>query len=114
TPAGIEGEYVITRSDADPFCANPLSESGGYVDLEEYGFVTDPEIFGDSAAFGVGGGAPFSFYGVDYDELWLTDDGFVLFDAESHFDGDTGVPQVLPDPQAPNNLLAMLWQDMEI
>lgn len=114
TPAGVEGEYVITRSDADPLCVNPLSEDGSYVDLEELGFLAHPEIAGDTVAFNVGAGAPFSFYGVDYDGMWLTDDGFVVFDAATHYDGEPWVPQTLPDPQAPNNLLAMLWQDMEI
>src|SRR5690606_37603195 len=114
TPAGIEGQYAITRSDADPMCVNPLTGEGGYVDLEEFGFLTDPEISGDTVAFSVGAGAPFNFYGVDYDEIWLTDDGYVLFDAETNYDGEPWVPQALPDPQPPNNLLAMLWQDLEI
>ncbi len=76
--------------------------------------MTDPGISSDTVAFGVGGGAPFSFCGVDYDEIWLTDDGFVVFDAVTNYDGEPWVPQALPDPQAPNNLLAMLWQDMAI
>lgn len=114
SPAGMEGQYVITRNDADPLCVNPLSEDGSYLDLEEYGFVADPEIVGDTVAFSVGTAAPFSFYGIDYDELWVTDDGFVVFDAETHYGGEPWLPQTLPDPQAPNNLLAMLWQDMEI
>ncbi|WP_324651602.1 S8 family serine peptidase [Georgenia sp. H159] len=113
TSVGVQGEYVITRSGADPFCANPLGGTG-YLDLADLGFMTDPEIVGDTVAYGVGAGAPFSFYGVDYDEIWLTDDGFVVFDAATNYDGEPWAPQTLPDPQPPNNVLAMLWQDMEI
>ncbi|MFC4555149.1 S8 family serine peptidase [Georgenia faecalis] len=114
TAVGAQGSYVITRSGEDPACANPFNGTG-YVDLATLGnFRTDAGISGDTKAFTVSSPAPFSFYGVDYNAITLTDDGFVVFDVMTHYAGTPWVPQALPSPAAPNNLLAMLWQDMEI
>ncbi|MEE6273973.1 S8 family serine peptidase [Georgenia wangjunii] len=114
TAAGATGTYAITRSGENPACANPLN-GGGYVDLASLGsFATDPGVSGDTVAFTVSSASPFSFYGIDYNGITLTDDGFVVFDSATNYGGAPWEPQALPDPAAPNNLLAMLWQDMEI
>lgn len=113
TPVGAEGEYAITQSGVDPGCANPVGGEG-YVDLESLGFLTQPGIEGDTVAYTVSSASPFSFYGVDYDAVSFTDDGFVVFDAATNYGGTPFTPQALPDPALPDNVLGMLWQDMEI
>ncbi|WP_165962715.1 S8 family serine peptidase [Occultella glacieicola] len=115
TAVGAEGTYAVTSSGENPTCANPF-DGGGYVDLASLGnFATNPGISGDTAAFTVSSTvAPFSFYGIAYDAISLTDDGFVIFDGASNYGGSPWAPQAVPDAALPNNLLAMLWQDMEI
>lgn len=105
-------KYNMTTSDNDPMCDTGF---GGYVNLEAFGILAQPTISGDTGAWtAFSTGSPFSFYGVDHAGMTLTDDGFVVFDAATNNGGLRWVPQTLPDPALPNNLIAMLWQDMEI
>ncbi|MDD9205574.1 hypothetical protein PU560_03715, partial [Georgenia sp. 10Sc9-8] len=113
SPRGLGGSYTITQRGTDPACVNPL-DGTGYLDLAEFGFATDPTVSGDTVAFTVASATPFSFYGIDYSAITLTDDGFVTFDSAANYGGSPWEPQAVPDPAQPNNLLAMLWQDMEI
>lgn len=118
TAVGAEGSYAITSSADDPQCVNPATGTAEYLDLASLpqAFAPDPGIAGDSRVWTVSSPtAPFSFYGVDYPGISLTDDGFVVFDAAANWSGGTPwTPQAVPDPELPNNLLAMLWQDMEV
>jgi uncharacterized repeat protein (TIGR01451 family) len=106
-----EAFYTITDSDTDAMCDTGF---GGYVDLEGVGIFTDPTIEGDTVTYNAFSEQnPFGFYGDEYAGLSFTDDGFLFFG-----DGDSGAtpwtPQTLPDADAPNNVLAALWNDMEI
>ncbi len=111
--------YTVTDSSSDPLCEMPLAGADdgpgdAYVNLEFFGLLTDPSISGDTTAWSVNDG-DYDFYGETYDELEFTDDGFVVFDAVTNWEGSAPwIPQLIPDPTRPNNLAAMLWQDFEI
>jgi len=109
-----EYDYVMSTSATDPWCDTGF---GGYVDLEGFGIKANASIVGDTdywTAFSTAN--PVNFYGTDYDRVGFTDDGFVVFDPANNW--GTGAPpwtpQLLPNVDAPNNLIAGLWQDMEI
>ena len=108
-PVGAEGHYNITTSDEDPSCSTPFGP--GYVDLAAFGIFAQSGITGDTASFGVSGA--FDFYGTS-NTMSLTDDGFLVFDAANNYGGAPWVSQVMPDAVLPNNVAAVLWQDMEI
>ena len=46
--------------------------------------------------------------------MGFTDDGFVIFDPANNYAGAPWTPQAVPDVAFPNNVIAGLWQDMEI
>ncbi|MEA3337421.1 MAG: S8 family serine peptidase [Chloroflexota bacterium] len=104
--------YNMTTSADDPMCDTPF---GGYVNLEDFGILTQDGITGDTevwAAFSTGD--PISFFGMEYSGMGFTDDGFAIFDPGSNYAGSPWISQTIPDADAPNNLLAINWQDFEI
>jgi uncharacterized repeat protein (TIGR01451 family) len=107
------GEYEVSTNAEDASCESPF-DGGGYVDLEEQGIVTDRWIVGDTVAFTAFENTAVSFYGAEHAGIGLTDDGFVVFDVDTNYGSAPWIPQVMPDPEAPNNLVALLWQDFEI
>lgn len=104
-----EFDYALTTIDNDPLCTT------SYINLADLGIAPSPAIAGNNIVYtAFTGGAAFDFYGDPYTGLGITDDGIIVFDPATHYAGTPGAPQTLPDPTAPNNLLALLWQDMEI
>lgn len=104
--------YNVTDSLTDTFCDTGF---GGYVDLEALGIFANAGITGDTKVWTLTPGAvPYDFYGVEYPAISFTDDGFAIFDYANNYGGMPWINQDIPDPSLPNNLAAMLWQDMEI
>ncbi|MBN1921454.1 MAG: S8 family serine peptidase [Anaerolineae bacterium] len=106
--------YAITTSDEDPLCDTGF---GGYVDLQTFGIFPQSGITGDTSAWNAfGGQLPFYFYGVPNTGIYFTDDGFAGFDINNNWviAPEPWTNQNLPDSTVPNNLIAFLWQDMEI
>ncbi|SDS11155.1 S8 family serine peptidase [Jiangella sp. DSM 45060] len=115
TAVGAEGDYVITTSATDPQCVNPFTGTASYVDLATgAGLAANPNITGDGVAFGTTLGGTYGFYDVGYTEVGFTDDGFLIFDIDANYGGDPGTPQELPSAGLPNNVAALLWQDMQV
>jgi uncharacterized repeat protein (TIGR01451 family) len=112
-----EIEYEMTTSAQDPTCDTGF---GGYVNLADFG--VPPADLGpppgspiDTAVYtAFTGGVPIDLYGVGYDGISFTDDGFLVGDFGNNYGGSPWVPQTLPDAALPNNLAAPLWQDLEI
>jgi hypothetical protein len=46
--------------------------------------------------------------------MTFTDDGFALFDFANNYGGSPWMPQSIPDPTLPNNVLAAYWHDFQI
>jgi hypothetical protein len=54
-------------------------------------------------------GFDFRFYGVHYDQVWIGSNGNILFGP----DDPTFVNQGIPDPFAPNAMIAPFWDDLD-
>ena len=104
------GTYNMTNSLTDPACDTGF---GGYLDLENFAIFPDPAVTGNSMSWSAFGSQdPIGFYGGSYPGINFTDDGFAFFSGTA---GATPwTPQTLPDPADPNNLMAMLWSNLEI
>ena len=117
TATGKQGTYEFTTSANDPSCVNPLSGAAEYVDLFTVtgGRITaQAGISGDTGAWTAFGANTFGHYGDQYAGLTLTDDGFLVRDVEANYGGTPWITQSVPDAAQPNNVMAPLWQDMEI
>jgi uncharacterized repeat protein (TIGR01451 family) len=112
-PAPASYTYHMTTSDTDPACAVPLATHGPYTDLASYGISPISAINGDTIWFSAfTGGAPFNVWGANHTGINFTDDGIAFF---SSTPGNTPWQhQDIPNPNDPNNLLALLWRDMEV
>lgn len=104
--------YNVTDSVSDFLCDTGF---GGYVDLAGFGIFAQAGITGDTKVWSLSPGTvPYNFYGIDYPTISFTDDGFAIFDYANNYGGAPWTNQDIPDPALPNNVAAMLWQDMEI
>lgn len=112
--AGALPSYEVTSSNENAACAMPFANSGGYVDLEQFGIFPDPGVTGDTVSFSAFGGQNFNFYGSSFTGGFnFTDDGFVYFNGSSP-GPNPWINLSIPDSADPNSLIAMLWRDMEI
>ena len=106
------GNYTVTTSVDDASCDTVY---GGYIDLEQYGLSPASALQGDSRYWtAFSDQNPVNFYGLDYTGFAFSDDGLIVFDNANNLGGRVYVPQSLPDAALPNNLIAMLWSDLEI
>ncbi len=109
-------DYVAATSFEDPDCTLAIMPDGdptdAYLDWKTaLGFSTSASIFGDGIWYGTFASYPsFNYYGLDYTGMEFTDDGYTGFDMT-----DYGFPNAnIPDPVAPNNLMAMFWDDFVV
>ncbi len=110
--SSLSPSYAMTTSENDELCDTGFD---GYLDLEGFDIFTQADISGDTNAWGFfGSGDPINFYGLDYDRIYMSDDGFAVFDPDNNYGGEPWFAQEFPDSDAPNNLAAILWQDMEV
>jgi uncharacterized repeat protein (TIGR01451 family) len=108
---GAEPYYTSRTNIDDASCVLPNfgQPNSGYIDLAGFGFLPNPEIAGDGVD--VVFGNPANFLGTLYNSIHLTDDGIITFGTV----GDTPyINQLTPNTDAPNNLVAPFWRDMEL
>ena len=112
--AGAPPTYEVITSNETAACAAPFATDGGYADLERFGIFPDTSIVGDTVTFSAFGGQNFNFYGDSFTGGFnLTDDGFAFFDpAQPGLLPFINAP--IPNPDDPNNLMAILWRDFII
>jgi uncharacterized repeat protein (TIGR01451 family) len=103
---GEEGNYTLTTSAEDPVACEP-----GYLDLASLGIKPQSAVVGDTKTFSTFGTGTFGFYGENYQGLKFSDDGFLVYG--NGYAGAPFTPQSVPNVAAPNNVAALLWQDME-
>ncbi|MBV1908704.1 MAG: S8 family serine peptidase [Kangiellaceae bacterium] len=107
---GLKPLYTVDSSATSTSCAN--AGFGGYLSLEGLGFGT-LGVSGDTAAWTLWGDRIFPFYGSDRTEgMTFTDDGFVIFSGTPG--GAPWANTSLPNLAEPNDMIALLWKDMEI
>ncbi len=109
-------DYVATTSFEDPNCSLALfadeDPTDAYLDWKTaLGFSTSASIAGDGLWYGAFASYPsFNYYGLDYTGMEFTDDGYTGFAMSAY-----GFPNAnIPDPVAPNNLMAMFWDDFVV
>ncbi|WP_116947201.1 S8 family serine peptidase [Jiangella endophytica] len=114
TAVGAEGAYTITTSATDPQCVNPFTGTQEYTNLQDFGILTQAGLEGDGIVITALTSRTFGFYDRPYAGVGMSDDGFLIYDFASNGGGQPGTPQTLPSSARPNNVAAMLWQDMQI
>lgn len=108
----VEGQYIFTSNQTDQACGLPIGDGGYYDALTRIGFTPDPTLFGDSINWGYNSFGGTDFYGTAHAAPpQLTDDGIAVF---GQYAGKPWLNQNIPDPAAPNGLLAPYWRDMEV
>ncbi|SDU87232.1 S8 family serine peptidase [Jiangella alkaliphila] len=114
TPVGAEGSYTITTSATNPQCVNPVSGTQEYSNLQDFGILAQAGLEGDDIVVTALGSRTYGHYDRPYAGVGMTDDGFLIYDWANNDGLRPDSPQSLPTAARPNNLAALLWQDMEI
>ena len=70
---------------------------------------TQSALWGDEIAGRLRLPFPVSFYGTSYDQLWISDNGYLNFLAP---DLNNGFPSGIPSAAAPNAAIYPFWQDL--
>lgn len=118
-PTSVPGfTYHIATSVTNPACTAPAAGADGvsdsYLNLAAFGYAPNSSIFGDSVWYQSPFPGEFHLFGTPQGNLLnFTDDGFVFLTGS----GPGAAPQInqpIPDVNDPNNLIAVLWRDMEI
>ena len=92
-----------------PSVAYGPSPFGGYLDLADFGVA--PVAVGDESI--VNFDVPeFSYASATYTQIGVTSNGYAVAGGGDSSDVDF-VPQTLPDPAKPNNVLAPFWSDLD-
>lgn len=108
TPVGVVGDYVASTPATSQQCA----DWAGFLDLAQFG-IPFAGLDGDTvAATAFSNIGPFEQYGQPFPNLTVSEDGLVT--VTGGYGGQPWVPQVLPDPAAPNGVFAPLWSDLEL
>lgn len=104
-----QGGYYFANSLASDA---PSAPTYSWIDISGSGTNVYADLTGgDGYAGGTEGydiGFNFSFFGVDYTKFWLAADGFVSLGT----DHDSYSNQDIPSTTAPNNLIALFWDDL--
>jgi hypothetical protein len=98
---------------AAPADAKPSIAPGslfGFLPLADFGIGATP--IGDEQAlnFSVD---PFLYGGVSYSTVGVVSDGYIVVGGATSASDIQYLPQTLPDPAQPNNVLAPYWTDLE-
>ncbi len=77
--------------------------------IPQYNNPTDVTVDPNALSAPLDIGFNFNFFGTSYNTFYISSKGFITFDANA---GNGNVPQTLPDPNNPNNLIAAVWGDI--
>ncbi len=104
---GLEPTYRMTTNATDANCKNPDIGTGtGYIDLNEFD-IEPTEMDGDTVLSSYAVSA--SLFGRQYNSIIVSDDGFVTMNND--VGTEPWVNQSMPDPVAPNGVVAPFWRD---
>jgi hypothetical protein len=90
--------------------SNPPSPTVDYSWIEISGSGTSVGPLGDEDTYGPYSlGFSFNFYGTTYSDIWIHNNGFLMFtDQSGLFAGNDPIP----NPNDPNNIAAAFWDDL--
>mmetsp|Transcript_15029 Transcript_15029/g.33594 ORF Transcript_15029/g.33594 Transcript_15029/m.33594 type:complete len:479 (+) Transcript_15029:220-1656(+) len=108
--AGVDCDDVTTSQEL-PYTACPGSTCGAFHDISMDGNVFELEDDDDEE---VSLGGTFSFYGIDYENVFVSSNGFLSFGNGNGScpDCDENNPDPFPNTDTPNNVIAPLWTDL--
>lgn len=112
----VELNYLISDNETDPNCAIPVG-AGGYVNLQDFGILPNPGIYGDTKAWQYTTlGANTSWFGGRTSEPPIfSDDGHAYMNGSLNDDNYWyWQTQEFPNPLAPNDVMAAFMTDMVI
>mmetsp|Transcript_15467 Transcript_15467/g.33423 ORF Transcript_15467/g.33423 Transcript_15467/m.33423 type:complete len:479 (-) Transcript_15467:59-1495(-) len=109
--AGVDCDDVTTSQEL-PYTACPGSTCGAFHDISMDGNVFELEDDDDEE---VSLGGTFSFYGIDYENVFVSSNGFLSFGEENgNCEGCTRtIADPIPDMSVPNNLVSPFWADFD-
>jgi len=97
------------RQPAAPSIAPGVSPAG-YIPLDAFGIAPIP--VGDEEALNFNT-PPYRYAGETYTRLGVTTNGYMVAGGTSGAVDVSFIPQTLPDPTRPNNVLAPFWTDLD-
>jgi uncharacterized repeat protein (TIGR01451 family) len=108
TAVGQPASYTASTPATSQQCA----DWAGFLDLGELG-IGFASLDGDTAAANAFSAiGPFSFYGEEYPNLVVAEDGLVT--VAGGYGGSPWNPQAIPNAGLPNGVIAPLWSDLEL
>ncbi len=106
----VAGPTVLAPpKDAIPSIAAGDNPVGGFLDLSQF---TAPVTIGDEEAKNFDMPA-FDFGGRSYSRIGVVSNGYVVINGANSQQDIAYTPQSLPDPAAPNGVLAPYWTDLD-
>ena len=89
--------------------------ASGWLDLSETTVTPEPDLWGDEdlVSYDLSGGAEVYYGNVVYDSIGITSNGYAVLSNSGYESADIQyIPQDMPDPTRPNNVLAPYWTDL--
>lgn len=109
TPVGQTGDYVVSTPATSQQCA----DWSGFVDLADFGIPLVSALDGDTVAVNAFSNiGPFEVYNTVSPNLTVAEDGLIT--VAGGYGGEPWIPQAIPNPAAPNGVIAPLWSDLEL
>ncbi|RFN58565.1 M36 family metallopeptidase [Marixanthomonas ophiurae] len=109
------GNASIENSDV---IANTIPDTSTYT-LDESGTFALETITGTPISLGDDNGTTalpigfdFSFYGNTYSSFYIASNGFISFDGSGMTGSSSYTPTALPNANTPNNMIAVVWDDL--
>ncbi|HRP91602.1 MAG: T9SS type A sorting domain-containing protein [Ignavibacteriaceae bacterium] len=104
-----QGGYYFANSTAGASGA-PSQPAYSWIDISGTGTDLIGSISNEQTVGPFSLGFTFNFFGVDYTDFYINSNGFITFGATS---GQTNFPFPIPSLNAPNNLIAGFWKDLD-
>ncbi|HEY6570563.1 MAG TPA: carboxypeptidase regulatory-like domain-containing protein, partial [Candidatus Limnocylindrales bacterium] len=116
TESVVEDGVEIVDDDVDlDFALGRKLDTFGHgcrtVDLEWVDATTDTSLFGDDFAGRLNLPFTFDFYGVGYNQVFISDNGYLTFGGADLFNA---FPSPIPSESTPNGAVYALWRDLYV
>ncbi len=107
---GVSGVSLNGHHPGNPSFAPGTTPAGGFLDLALFGVAADP--IGDEQIINYN--IPAVTYASDpYTMVGVDSNGYLVMGGGTGQDNQCCPPQVLPDPNRPNNVIAPFWSDLD-
>jgi len=104
-----EGGYYFANSISACAASAPTF---GWIDISTTGTEVTASLDDDNFIGPFSIGFSFTYFGASYTELYISSNGWITFDSTEPAAADSRNNTALPSAGAPNNLIAVFWDDM--